>query len=84
MSPDTGGNDVAIIDQVIDIVAEITETDRTGLTGATVLADISWDSLAAVSFIAAVDEKFGKALAPKRLTTCNTIADLAALVEAAE
>ena len=75
---------MAIIDQVLDIIAEISETDRTGLTGATVLADISWDSLAAVSFIAAADEKFGKTLAPKRLATCATIADLAALVESAD
>ena len=78
------GGTVAVIDQVIAIVLEITETDRTGLTGATVLAGISWDSLAAVSFIAAADEKFGKALAPKKLATCTTIADLAALVEAAD
>jgi acyl carrier protein len=75
---------VEIIDQVFDIVAEIVETDRAGLTGATVLADISWDSLAAVSFIAAADEKFGKSLAPRKLTACTTIADLAALVEAAQ
>lgn len=73
-----------IIDQVLDLVAEIVETDRAGLTGATVLADISWDSLAVVSFIAAADEKFGKTLAPRKLTTCTTIAALAALVEAAE
>lgn len=73
-----------IIDQVLDLVAEIVETDRAGLTGATVLADISWDSLAVVSFIAAADEKFGKTLAPRKLATCTTIAELAALVEAAE
>jgi acyl carrier protein len=75
---------VEIIDQVLDLVAEIVETDRAGLTGATVLADISWDSLAVVSFIAAADEKFGKTLAPRKLATCTTIAELAALVEAAE
>ena len=75
---------MAIVDQVLDLVAEITETERAGLTGATVLADISWDSLAAVSFIAAADESFGKTLAPKKLTTCTTVADLAALVEAAD
>ena len=72
------------IDQVLDIVTEIVETDRAGLTGATVLADISWDSLAAVSFIAAADEKFGKSLAPRKLATCTTVAELAALVDAAE
>jgi acyl carrier protein len=83
MKPVIGGT-VAIIDQVLDIVAEITETDRVGLTGATVLADISWDSLAAVSFIAAADERFSKTLAPKKLTACTTVAALAALVEASE
>ena len=66
------------------MVAEIVEQDRTGLTGSTVLEDISWDSLAAVSFIAAADEKFGKTVAPKKLAACTTIADVAAVVEAAE
>jgi len=73
-----------IVDQVIEAVAEIVEQDRAGLSGATILATIPWDSLAAVSFIAAADEKFGKTLSPRRLASCVTIADLAALVQAAD
>lgn len=74
---------MAILDQVIEIVAEIVEKDRAGLTGETVLESLPWDSLAAVSFIAAVDEKFGKTLAPRKLASCRTIEDLVAIVEAA-
>jgi acyl carrier protein len=75
------GEPVGIIDQVLEVVAEIVEVDRAGLTEATVLAEIGWDSLAAVSFIAAADERFGKAVAPKRLATCVTVADLAAIIQ---
>jgi acyl carrier protein len=66
---------------VIDLVAEVAEIDRDGLTRETLLAEIAWDSLAVVSFIAAADEKFGKTIAPKKLAACVSIADLAALIE---
>jgi acyl carrier protein len=75
---------MAIVEQVIGIVAEIVETDPATLSETTVLESISWDSLAAVSFIAAADETFGKTLSPKRLASCRAIADLATLVEGAE
>ena len=75
---------MAIIDQVLDVVADVVEIDRAGLTSETLLADIPWDSLAVVSFIAAADEKFGKTVPPRKLNACVTIADLAALVDASE
>jgi acyl carrier protein len=74
------GETVGITEQVLEVVAEIVEVDRAGLTEATVLAEIGWDSLAAVGFIAASDERFGKAVAPKRLATCVTVADLVAVI----
>ncbi|MBP1778947.1 MAG: hypothetical protein H6Q86_4958 [candidate division NC10 bacterium] len=72
---------MATIDRVLDMVSEITETDRGTLTGSTALGDIPWDSLAVVGFIAAADEAFGKVLSPGRVAACATIADLAAVVE---
>ena len=50
------------------------------LTGEVVLADLNWDSLAFVSFIAMVDTRFGVTVPPRELVHCRTVADLAALV----
>jgi acyl carrier protein len=69
-------------DELLDGLAEILEQDRTALTEEAVLADLNWDSLAFVSFIAMVDSRFGVAVPPKQLAKCRTVADLAALMEA--
>ena len=53
------------------------------LTGAEVLKDLeSWDSLAAISFMALADGTCGVRVAPKDIGGCNTVSDLAALVSA--
>jgi len=60
---------------------EMLELDSGTLTGAEVLADIdSWDSLAVISFIALVDEKFGTVVAGEQLARAETVDDLLALV----
>jgi len=46
-------------DELLDGLAEILEQDRAALTEETALADLNWDSLAFVSFIAMVDSRFG-------------------------
>jgi len=70
-------------DPVVDLIAEVVEIDRAGLTRQTLLSDIAWDSLAVVSFIAAADERFGRTIAPKKLASCQSIGDVAALIEGA-
>lgn len=57
------------------------ELDAGTLTGAEALDDIdSWDSLAVISFIALVDEKFNTVVAGEDLAKAKTIDDLLALV----
>jgi acyl carrier protein len=68
-------------DELLDGLAEILEQDRAALTEETALADLNWDSLAFVSFIAMVDSRFGVTVPPRQLAKCRTVADLAALVE---
>jgi acyl carrier protein len=71
-------------DPVADLVADVVEVDRTAINRDTLLADIAWDSLAVVSFIAAADEKFGKTIAPRKLAACVSVRDLAALIESVD
>jgi acyl carrier protein len=44
--------------------------------GAEPLADLHWDSMSAIMFIAMADEKFGAKIAPERLTEAKTVEDL--------
>ncbi len=57
--------------------AEIVERDPSTLTLETELKDIgTWDSLSQVSFMAMLDEKFGKSVDPDRLDDAGTVGDL--------
>lgn len=57
------------------------ELDAGTLTGAEALDGIdSWDSLAVISFIALVDERFNTVVAGEDLAKAKTIDDLLALV----
>jgi acyl carrier protein len=42
----------------------------------------AWDSIAVLSFIAMVDEHYGRTVAPKDIVACTTVDDLAALAGA--
>jgi len=47
------------------------------LTGGESLADFeSWDSMAAIDYLALVDERFGLTISPQRLADCRTVNDL--------
>jgi acyl carrier protein len=39
-----------------------------------------WDSMAVIGFIAMADADYGVVVSPQRLSTCNTVADLATLI----
>lgn len=50
------------------------------LTGKEALKDFSyWDSMATLSFMSALDEKFGVQAAPDDIVKCKTIDDLISL-----
>ncbi len=51
------------------------------LTGAEKLSDLeAWDSLSTMLFIATVDKKFGVPLPGNRVTRCQSVGDLCALL----
>jgi acyl carrier protein len=59
---------------------ELLETD-VPLTGSEELSALgSWDSVAVISFMGMVDDKWGVTLAPTKIQACKTVDDLAALV----
>jgi acyl carrier protein len=67
-------------DELLVAISELLETDST-LTGAEELSGLgSWDSVAVISFMAMVDDKWGVTLAPKSISACKTVGDLAALL----
>jgi acyl carrier protein len=61
-------------------IEQIVDAELGSIRGGESLSDIGWDSMATVMFIAMVDEKFSKAIAPERLAEAKTVADLHALV----
>ena len=64
----------------LDLVKEILELDEEEVTMASTLADLEWDSLANISFIAAIDERTGRVMSPAALKGCSTVGDLHSLV----
>lgn len=60
---------------------EMLELDPGTLKGDEALDDLdNWDSLAVISFIALVDEKFGMVVEGQKLAKAKSVADLLALV----
>ena len=60
---------------------EVLEIDPGTLNGSERLSHLEeWDSMAAMSFIAMVDEQFGFTLSAKRLAESETVEDLVALL----
>jgi acyl carrier protein len=50
------------------------------ISATSTLADIQWDSLAEIGFVAFADRKLGVALAPDRLRACQDVSDLIGLL----
>lgn len=62
------------------LLEDILEIDEGSLTPETDLQAVGWDSLADVSFIAAVDSQLGMTLDPNHLSQSKTVQDLLKLV----
>lgn len=63
------------------LLDEITEAAPGTVKGTETLRALEgWDSLALVSFIAVVDERFGVTLPAAKLQKCTTVEDLVALL----
>ncbi|MBE0665015.1 MAG: acyl carrier protein [Chrysiogenales bacterium] len=67
--------------EIIPQIEILVEADAGALSEQTLLSEIThWDSLAAVGFIAMVDENFGFTPSPKRIAESKTVGDLVDLV----
>ena len=67
--------------KVIVEIESILDLPCNTLKGDELLTDINWDSMAVVMFLAAADEKFGKALDVKAVTSAKVVSDLVGLLE---
>lgn len=65
-------------EKLVALIAEILETESVSTDAD--LADLGWDSLSNLSFIAEVDEQFDVAIDAAELSEAATVADLVALV----
>ncbi|MCK9226067.1 MAG: phosphopantetheine-binding protein [Candidatus Muirbacterium halophilum] len=66
----------------IELLEEMLELDEGTLSPETVLADLDeWDSIAAISFIALVDDEFGKAVTGADIRGFTTVADALAVMK---
>ncbi len=66
---------------VLRDIESILERESGTLTGAELLCDIGWDSMAVVMFIAIMDSKRGAAIPPRQIALAKSVADLCALVD---
>lgn len=69
-------------EEKITLLEELMEVDEGTLMPETLLSNIEeWDSVSFLSFMAMMDEKFGKVVTGSEIKTKKTIADLMALME---
>jgi len=65
----------------IELLEEMLELDEGTLSPETVLADLDeWDSIAAISFIALVDDEFDKSVKGADIRSFVTVADALAVM----
>lgn len=68
--------------EFLDELAVVLDMDEGSLTGAEVLEELAeWDSLAVISYIALVDEKFNHVVSGDSLSKAVTVNDLVALAK---
>lgn len=68
-------------DKKLELLAEILDCDVEELTPETELSSLEWDSVAVLSFIAMMDEEFGKAVKGAEIKQLVTIQDALNIME---
>ena len=63
------------VDQIFGLIEESLDEDHT-FQMETILEDIDWDSIAALTFMSLVDESFNYAIPPDVMEDAETIEDL--------
>lgn len=66
--------------QFYDMVDELLEREPGTLRPTDDLADLGWDSMAVVAFIAMVDDRLGVIVDARKLAQCSTLQDLVNLL----
>lgn len=66
--------------EFLKLLDELLEVPPGTLHGDERLDELNMGSLAVIGFIGLVDEHFGVAIPPRRITECRTVNDLAALL----
>lgn len=65
------------LSQKMELVAELLELEPSDFTPQTLLDDLEeWDSLAAISYVVMMDEKFGVVAKPEDIQNFKTIQDI--------
>lgn len=65
----------------IEAIENLFEVDSGSITPETALDTLQWDSMAMLSLIALVNERFGKRLAGSQIKSFRTVQDLLAVME---
>ena len=65
----------------IGLLEEMFEAEAGALKPETALDTLQWDSMAMLSLIALVNERFGKKLAGAQIRSMKTVADIVAVME---
>lgn len=68
---------------LLELVATILEVEVESVSLSDNLAEIDWDSLSNLAFIAEIDERLGLTIDADELARAQTVADLESLVGAA-
>jgi acyl carrier protein len=69
-------------DQLNHDLETILELEAGSITGTETLADINWDSLSVITFIALADSEYGLTIPASKLQGIKTVPDLLALTTA--
>lgn len=70
------------LQEKLSLIEEALDTEEGVLTPETVLEDVdSWDSIAALSLIAMMDDNFGKTLSGREIKALVTVGDILAHME---
>lgn len=65
--------------EYLSVIEQVFEEDPGAISQEDLLADLGWDSITFMSFVAIMEEKFGIVISPPDLANCATVSDLIAL-----
>lgn len=67
-------------EKILSLIEEAMEADEGTVSLEDTLADLAWDSIAVVTFMALADERLDKTLSAEKLNECVKVSDIVALI----